>query len=283
VAIPDRTVFTRKSILTRLRKNIAEGRPILGAGSSVGIVAKSAEAGGADLIIVYSTGRSRIMGLPTTQIGHSNPITLSMFNEISNVVDDTPIIGGAEAVDPTYRRLPLLIKDFRDAGFDGLINFPTVGNRADFSTSRAHVGQGFDRELEMVRLAREQDYLTMAYVWNPEQAREMAAAGVDINVAHVGWTVGGLSGAGESAMSLQEGCERSQAMIEATWKENKEVICLAHGGPLAAPDDTRVLYEQTDAQGFVGASSLERIPIEAGVMAAAKGFKDQTLRGSARR
>jgi predicted TIM-barrel enzyme len=281
--IPERTVFTRESILTRLRKNIAEGRPILGAGSSVGIVAKSAEAGGADLIIVYSTGRSRIWGLPTTMIGHSNPLTLGMFDEIANVVDDTPIIGGAEAVDPTYRRLPKLIKAFRDTGFDGLINFPTVGNRPDFSANRAHVGQGFDRELDMVRLARQQEYLTMAYVWNPEQARQMAAAGVDINVAHVGWTVGGLSGAGGSAMSLQQGCERSQEMFDATWKENREVICLAHGGPLATPDDTRVLYEQTDAQGFVGASSLERIPIEQGVMNAARGFKTQTLRASARK
>jgi len=281
--VPERTAFTRTSILQRLRKSIAEGRPILGAGSSVGIVAKSAEAGGADLIIVYSTGRSRIWGLPTTQIGHSNPLTLEMFREIANVVDDTPIIGGAEAVDPTYRRLPALVKDFRETGFDGLINFPTVGNRPDFSISRSHVGQGFDREVEMVKLAREQDYLTMTYVWNPEQARMMAAAGVDIQVPHVGWTVGGLSGAGDSAMSLELGCENVQKMIDATWKENPDVICLAHGGPLATPDDTKVLYETTDAQGFVGASSLERIPIEQGIMAAAKGFKDQTLRASARR
>ena len=281
--IPERTVFTRESILTRLRKNIAAGRPILGAGSSVGIVAKSAEAGGADLIIVYSTGRSRIWGLPTTMIGHSNPLTLDMFDEIANVVDDTPIIGGAEAVDPTYRRLPKLVKAFRDTGFDGLINFPTVGNRPDFSSSRAHVGQGFDRELEMVSLARQQEYLTMAYVWNPEQARQMAAAGVDIMVPHVGWTIGGLAGAGESAMSLQQGCEATQKMIDATWAENREVICLSHGGPLATPEDTKVLYEQTDAQGFVGASSLERIPIEQGIMNAARGFKAQTLRASARK
>jgi predicted TIM-barrel enzyme len=281
--IPERTVFTRESILARLRKSIAEGRPILGAGSSVGIVAKSAEAGGADLIIVYSTGRSRIFGLPTTMIGHSNPLTLDMFDEIANVVDDTPIIGGAEAVDPTYRRLPKLIEAFRDKGFDGLINFPTVGNRPDFSETRAHVGQGFDRELEMVSLARKQDYLTLAYVWNPEQARQMAAAGVDVQVPHVGWTVGGLSGAGSLAMSLDVGCENVQKMIDATWKENPDVICMAHGGPLATPDDTKVLYEKTDAQGFVGASSLERIPIEQGVMNAARGFKDQTLRASARK
>jgi predicted TIM-barrel enzyme len=111
----------------------------------------------------------------------------------------------------------------------------------------------------------------------------MAAAGVDINVPHVGWTVGGLSGAGDSAMSLDRGCEEVQKMIDATWAENRDVICLAHGGPLATPEDTQVLYERTDAQGFVGASSLERIPIEQGIMNAARGFKSQTLRPSARK
>lgn len=281
--IPERTVFTRESILARLRKKISEGKAILGAGSSVGIVAKSAAAGGADLIIVYSTGRSRIMGLPTTQIGHSNPLTLDMYDEIANVVDDTPIICGIEAVDPTMRRTSELVKRFRDKGFDGLINFPTVGNRADFSLARAHVGQGFGREVEMVRMARQQDWLTMTYVWNPDQAAMMAEAGVDIQVPHVGWTVGGMSGAGDAAMSLERGCEEVQKMIDATWKVNKDVICLAHGGPLAFPKDTKVLYEKTDAQGFVGASSLERIPIEEGIYNAAKGFTDQTIRQSARR
>jgi predicted TIM-barrel enzyme len=278
--IPERTVFTRASILKRLRATIAAGRPILGAGSSVGIVAKAAAAGGADIIIVYSTGRSRIWGLPTTPIGHSNPLTIEMFNEIANVVDDTPIVGGAEAVDPTYRRLSRLLTDFRAAGFDGLINFPTVGDKHEESRRRAHVGQGFEREVEMVRVARQQDYFTMAYVRTPEQSRDMAAAGVDVIVAHVGWTVGGMVGAGDLAMSLKKGCEATQKMLDAAWSENKEVIGLSHGGPFATPEDTQVLYQDTDAQGFVGASSIERIPIETGVAAAARGFKDKVLRKS---
>jgi predicted TIM-barrel enzyme len=276
--VEERTVFIRESILKRLRATIQQGRPVIGAGSSVGIVAKSAAIGGADLIIVYSTGRSRIRGLPTTPLGHSNPLTLEMFHEIANVVDDTPIIGGAEAIDPTYRRLPELIRDFRDAGYDGLINFPTIGDRPDYASSRAHVGQGFDREVEMVRLARERDYLTMAYVWNPEQARTMAGAGVDIMVPHVGWTAGGLTGAESSAQSLDQGCASTQRMIDATWAENREIICLSHGGPFATAEDTRLLYERTDAQGFVGASSIERIPIETAVIAAVKAFKDHKLR-----
>ncbi len=184
-----------------------------------------------------------------------------------------PLSAGPRATDPVYRRLSRLIKAFRDTGFDGLINFPTVGDKFEESKRRAHVGQGFQQEVEMVRLAREADYLTMAYVWNAEQARAMAAAGVDINVPHVGWTVGGLSGAGELAKSIERGCEETQKMIKATWDENKEVICLSHGGPFASPEDTRALYEQTDAQGFVGASSIERIPIERGGDCGCKGVQ----------
>jgi hypothetical protein len=137
--------FTRASILAALRKTIAEGKPVVGAGSSVGIVARSAEAGGADLIIVYSTGKTRIWGLPTTPLLHSNPVTLSMYDEIDNVVDHTPIIGGAHAGDPTYRRLPRLVRAFRDKGFDGIINFPSAGVDPARAAMREHVGQGLRR------------------------------------------------------------------------------------------------------------------------------------------
>src|SRR5690349_11341790 len=195
--------FTRAEILARLHQTNRQGRPILGAGCSVGIVAKCAERAGADLIVVYSTGRSRIMGLPTTPLGDSNALTLSMYSEIDNVVDSTPIIGGAEATDPTYRRLPRLVSKFREQGYDGIINFPTLGNNPTRSDMREDVGLGFSREVEMVRIARQQDYFTMAYVHDVEQAKQMAAAGVDVQVPHVGWTAGGMSGATTSYLGHQ--------------------------------------------------------------------------------
>jgi len=275
--VPERTVFTRRSILERLRRTVADGRPILGAGASVGLVAKCAEAGGADLLIVYSTGRSRIMGLPTTPLGDSNALTLAMYAEIDNVVDDTPIVGGAEAIDPTYRRLPRLVRAFRETGYDGIINFPTIGNNPTRSGMREDVGLGFSREVEMVRVARADDYLTMAYVHDVDQARAMAAAGVDIQVPHVGWTAGGMAGATSSYLPHEMAAARVQEMIEATLGENPECICLAHGGPFAAPEDTRYLYDHTDARGFVGASSIERIPIERAVTEAVRAFKAEPL------
>lgn len=274
--------FTRSSILARLRQTIADGRPIIGAGASVGIVARCAEAGGADLIIVYSTGRSRIMGLPTTPMGHSNPLTLAMYDEIENVVDGTPIIGGAEATDLTYRRLPKLIDAFQSTGFDGVINFPSVGNRPEFANTRAHTNQGLSREFEMFQLCREADFFTMGYAYTHEQARLNAAAGVDVQVAHAGWTSGGDLGAGTGARSLEEAAHYVQEIAELSWSENPDVIVLAHGGAIADPEDTTYLYEQTDAQGFVGASSIERLPIERAITETVRQFKDKSLSAAAK-
>src|SRR3954470_7691153 len=168
--------FTRAEILERLHTNIREGRPIIGAGCSAGIVAKAAELGGADFIVVYSTGRSRIMGLPTTQIGHSNTVTLDMFDEIENVVNNTPIIVGIEAQDPTCMSLQRLIDKFRNKGFSGLINFPSLGNRPERATMREDVGLGFKREADMIRLARQQDWFTTSYAYTVEGAKMLAAA-----------------------------------------------------------------------------------------------------------
>jgi predicted TIM-barrel enzyme len=277
--VGERETFSRAQILQRLRAVVDAGEPIVGAGSSVGIVAKAAEAGGADLIICYSTGRSRIMGLPTTQLGQSNPQTLEMYDEIANVVDHTPIIGGAHAGDPTYRRLPRLVNAFRDKGFDGIINFPSVGLNPELGRTRDHIGQGLTQEYNLIGLAREMDYFTLGYCYHVEQATGLARAGVDVAVAHAGWTSGGAQGANDAIVrDREQAAAHTQAIIEAVRKENPDCIVLAHGGAIAEPEDTEYLYQQTDAQGFVGASSIERIPIERAIHDTVAGFKSQKPR-----
>jgi predicted TIM-barrel enzyme len=271
--------FTRQEILDRLRATIKEGRPIVGAGCSNGLIAKSAEAGGVDLLIVYSTGRSRMMGLPTTSIGHANLVTVDMFDEIANVVNDVPIVGGAEGVDPTFMNLKRLINLFRDKGYAGLINFPTIGMLPERSAMREDAGLGFSREVEMVRLSREMDYFTMAYVFTVEHAQAMAKAGVDVLVPHVGWTVGGLVGrSAKSAPSFERSAQEVQAMIDAAQAIHSDCICLAHGGPYSSPEDTIRLYADTTAVGFVGASSIERIPVERAVRDAVAAFKSVPMK-----
>jgi predicted TIM-barrel enzyme len=272
--IPERRQWQRHEIIARLRATIARNEPVLAAGASAGIIAKCAEVAGADLLVVYSTGRSRLMGLPTTPIGDSNTETLAMFDEIANVTQQTPIIGGAEAVDPRYLVLQRLVGRFRSAGYDGLINFPTIANLPDRRRIRDDVGLGFGREVELIELASAGDYFTMVYAYTPEDARAFASAGADVVVAHAGWTTGGMAGATASAQTLTEAADLVSKVLDAALSVNPAVIPLAHGGPFAQPDDTRQLYEQTPAVGFVGASSIERIPIERAVTAVVREFKN---------
>jgi len=272
--------FTRKEILRRLKKSIREGKPIVAAGSSAGIIAKCAELGGADLIMVYSSGRERLRGLQTSIVENSNEETLKMFQEIQNVVQDTPIIGGIHATEPPGSDLNKLVKKFTDTGFSGIINFPTFGffDDKNWRKSREAEGIGFSREIELIQVAHEMDVFTMAYVFFPADARAMAKAGVDCMVAHVGGTAGGLVGFDALAAPLKDAAALVQKIIQATKRVNPDIICLAHGGPIVGPEDTRYIYEHTDAVGFVGASSIERIPIERAVKGAVEEFKSISLR-----
>lgn len=276
----NRTDWTRESILDKLRSEIAAGNAILGAGCSAGLIAKCAEAGGTDFILVYSTGRSRLMGLPTSDLGNSNHETLLMLPELDNVVKTTPIVGGIEFADPRYLKINRLLDKFEAAGFNGLINMPTQADRPKWVRERSAVGLGLEREAEGFRLARERDFLTLGYALDDDHTRLLVDAGVDILVPHAGWTSGGLVGAGDSTRGLQEGAEFVQRQLEIGRAINPDVIVLAHGGPFAQPEQTAYLYEHTDAQGFVGASSIERLPVERAVTGVVEGFKQQKLRSA---
>jgi predicted TIM-barrel enzyme len=270
--------FTRVTILNRLRAIVASGHPIIAAGASMGIVAKCAELAEADLLLVYSTGRSRFSGLPTTPLGDSNLDTLALYDEIANVVEQTPIIAGVEAIDPRFLKLPRLLDRFMAAGYDGLINFPTIANLPDRRAIRGDVGLGFEREVELVRLARQRDFFSMVYAYSPEDAASFADAGADVVVAHVGWTRGGLVGATDSALPMAAAKERATTILTAALDRRADIIPLAHGGPFSEPEDTRTLYLDTPAVGFVGASSIERIPIERAIMDVVGRFKAVPLR-----
>jgi len=265
--------FTRQEVLERLHQAIVKGQAILGAGCSNGLIAKCAELGGADLIIVYSTGRSRMMGLPTSRIGDSNAITLEMCDEIWNVVENTPLIAGVEGTDPTRRDLERLLAAFRERGYSGVINFPSITGYGDYYRERrGKVGYGFEREVQMIGTARAMDMFTMAYVYSIDDALQMIDAGVDCIAPHVGPTAGGLAGV-QYDDSLEHALQQVKEMVQAAQKARPDVICLAHGGPFAEPEDTRLLYDIPGVAGFVGASSIERIPIERAVTDVVRRFK----------
>lgn len=272
--------FTRKESLSRLEETVSGGEPIIGAGAGTGISAKFAERGGVDLLIIYNSGRYRMNGRGSLAgllpYGDANEIVVEMGHEVLPVVEDTPVLAGVNGTDP-FRQMDVFIDDLKRRGFSGVQNFPTVGlidEESQFRRNIEETGMGYDKEVDMIREAAEQDMLTCPYVFSEEQAREMADAGADIIVSHMGLTTSGDIGA-ETALDLETAAERVQAHHDAAKSVNDTVMVICHGGPIAWPDDAEYVLNNTEGVvGFFGASSLERLPTERAIQDQARDFKD---------
>jgi predicted TIM-barrel enzyme len=270
--------FTREQCLQRLRGQIAAGQPIVGGGAGTGITAKCAEAGGIDLIIIYNSGRYRMAGRGSLAgmmpYGDANQIVMDMAREVLPVVENTPVLAGVCGTDP-FRVMKLFLREVQAAGFSGVQNFPTVG-LIDGSMRQGleETGMGFDKEVEMIRLARELGLLTCPYVFNEDEARAMTKAGADVLIPHMGLTTKGSIGA-RSALTLADAANRVQSLHDAAKAVNPDVLVLCHGGPIAEPDDASyVLAHTKGVVGFFGASSIERLPTEVAITACVKRFKE---------
>jgi predicted TIM-barrel enzyme len=269
--------MTRQEALERLRAQVKSGRPVIGAGAGTGLSAKLAEAGGADLIIIYNSGRYRMAGRGSLAglmpYGDANAIVMDMAREVLPVVRETPVLAGVCGTDP-FRSMPRFLEEVRSAGFSGVQNFPTVGLiDGTFRMGLEETGMGYDLEVETIRLARDMDLLTAPYVFTVEEARAMAQAGADVLVPPMGLTTGGSIGA-RSGMTLEEAIEQVQALHDAAAAESPDILCLCHGGPIAEPDDARRVIAQTrGVVGFFGASSMERLPTEVAMTENMKRFK----------
>ena len=277
--------MTRAEALARLRAQVEAGRPIIGAGAGTGLSAKCAEAGGADLIIVYNSGRYRMAGRGSLAgllpYGDANAIVVEMAGEVLPIVERTPVLAGVCGTDP-FRVMHVFLRELKELGFAGVQNFPTVGLfDGTFRANLEETGMGFALEVEMVRAARELDLLTAPYVFDEESARAMAEAGADVLVPHMGLTTSGAIGA-QTAITLDEAVERVQAMHDAARDVSSEVLVLCHGGPIAEPDDAAYVLERTHGiAGFFGASSMERLPTEVAITETMRRFKGIPMKGAA--
>ena len=266
----------RSQVLARLRAKVAEGRPVIGGGAGTGISAKSAEAGGIDLLVIYNSGRFRMAGRGSLSgllaYGDANAIVMEMANEVLPVVKDTPVLAGVNGTDP-FRVMGRFLDEVKAAGFSGVQNFPTVGLiDGVFRQNLEETGMGYDLELEMIRQARERDLVTSPYVFDVEQARAMAEAGADILVPHMGLTTKGTIGA-STALTLDECVERVQAMHDAAVEVDPDILVLCHGGPIAEPQDAQYVLSRTEGVvGFYGASSIERLPTEVAIKEQTEAF-----------
>ena len=274
--------YTREEMVDRLRATLDRGEPIIAAGAGTGISAKFIEQGGADLIIIYNSGRYRMMGHGSIAgmmgYGDANGVAMEIGEyEVLPVVKEIPVICGVHCTDPR-RRMWHWLQQVKAMGFSGMNNFPTHSIiDGDFRQQLEETGMGTNKEVETVALARKMDVFTIVYVASPREAKDMAEAGADVIIAHVGCTVGGSIGVTDAAMSLDDAATATQAIIDAGKSVREDVIYLSHGGPIATPSDAAFINERTDAVGFVGASSLERMAVEDSLTNLTKEFKSIPL------
>lgn len=269
--------MNRSEILAQLRATVAQGGVIVGAGAGTGLSAKCAEEGGADLLVVYNSGRFRMAGRGSLAgylpYGDANAIVVEMGQEVLPIVRRTPVLAGVCGTDP-FRLMPVFLRQLKEQGFAGVQNFPTVGLIDGlFRQNLEETGMGYDLEVVLIRQARALDLLTSPYVFNPDEARAMAAAGADVLVPHMGLTTKGAIGA-KTAVTLDEAVVRVQAMHDAAKEVNPDVLVLCHGGPIAEPEDAAYVLARTrGVVGFYGASSVERLPTEVAITATMRRFK----------
>jgi predicted TIM-barrel enzyme len=272
------SLFTRDEILTRLRAQVAAGKPIVGGGAGTGISAKCEEAGGIDLLVIYNSGRFRMAGRGSLSgmmpYGDANQIVMDMAREVLPVVKHTPVLAGVCGTDP-FRIMKFFLREVQAAGFSGVQNFPTVGLiDGTFRQNLEETGMGFSLEVDMIRQARELGLLTTPYCFVEYEAKEMAAAGADVLIPHMGLTTKGSIGA-KTALTLEEAAELVQAMHDAAKKVNTDILVLCHGGPISEPADAQYILDHTQGiVGFYGASSVERLPTEIAITDCVRKFKD---------
>ena len=272
----------RSALLEKFRAMVARGEPIVGGGAGTGLSAKCEEDGGADLIVIYNSGRYRMAGRGSLAgllaYGDANAIVVDMAREVLPVVKHTPVLAGVNGTDP-FRQMDVFLDEIRALGFSGVQNFPTVGLiDGTFRANLEETGMGYGLEVDLIRAAHALDLLTTPYVFDADQAAAMTAAGADMIVCHMGLTTGGSIGA-ETALTLADCVPVIDAAAAAAKKVRKDVIVLCHGGPIATPADAEfILRSCPDCHGFYGASSMERLPVEIALTEQTKRFKQIRVR-----
>lgn len=269
--------MNRSEALGQFRNTLSAGQSLIGAGAGTGLSAKCSEIGGADLLIVYNSGRYRMAGRGSSAgllpYGDANAIVMEMAGEVLPVVQHIPVLAGVCGTDP-FRLMPHFLRQVKDIGFAGVQNFPTVGIiDGSFRQTLEDTGMSYQLEVEMMGVAHGLDLLTAAYVFDLDQTQAMVEAGVDLVVPHMGTTTSGMIGA-KQAMSLDEAVERVGKLCIRAKELNPEVLVLCHGGPIATPPDVSYMLDQLhDLDGFFGASSVERLPTETAIVESMRQFK----------
>ena len=270
--------FDRRELLVKFQKMVKDKIPIIGGGAGTGLSAKCEEAGGIDLIVIYNSGRYRMAGRGSLAgllaYGNANQIVTEMASEVIPVVKHTPVLAGVNGTDPFYEP-DVFLQKLKNMGFSGIQNFPTVGLiDGTFRLNLEETGMGYEREVELIRKASQLDLFTTPYIFSTNDAIEMTKAGADIIVAHMGLTTGGSIGA-ETALKLEDCVSLIETWAKAAKQIRDDIIILCHGGPIATPHDAEYIIQNANhVNGFYGASSMERLPVETALVEQVKKFRE---------
>lgn len=276
--------YTCEEVKTRLQQQINAGKPIIIAGAGTGISGKFSEQGGVDLIGVYNSGLFRMDGKGSLAglmpYGDANQIVIDLAHRIFPVIKETPMIAGICGTDPNREMRPYL-QHLQHLGFSAIMNFPTVGLiDGRFRQELEDTGMGYPVEINTLKIGKELGLFTLGYAFNVEEARLVGQAQLDVLICHMGLTAGGSIGSkyAEDRLTLEKSADLVNQMTKAAREGYKEIMIFAHGGPIAYPEDTRYIYENTECVGFLGASSIERIPIEVPLKNACQEFKNISIK-----
>ena len=270
--------FERRDLLAKFQKMVKDKVPIIGGGAGTGLSAKCEEVGGIDLIVIYNSGRYRMAGRGSLAgllaYGNANQIVVEMASEVLPVVKHTPVLAGVNGTDPFYEP-DVFLQQLKNMGFSGIQNFPTVGLiDGTFRANLEETGMGYAREVELIRKACQLDLLTTPYIFSTDDAIDMTKAGADILVAHMGLTTGGSIGA-ETARKLEDCLTPIETWAKAAKLIRDDIIILCHGGPIATPHDAEYIIQNVkQINGFYGASSMERLPVETAMVKQVNKFKE---------
>ncbi len=268
--------YTRKEVIARLRDQIDKGIPLFMPNCGCGLTAKLQDEGGSDLVCVSPTSWWRMKGCGSLSAfwpyGDCNQISRDLTPEILANVKKAPVVSLSGPHNPLLPHDKLL-DEIMELGLSG-IN-PMMAHLYDppFNEQIEKIGMGFTNEIEITKLARKRDIFTFCYAYTPDDARLLAEAGADVIAGHVGTTEGGLIGA-VTKLSLEEACEHTQEIFDQARKANPDVILFSHGGPIVTAEDAAYVFRNTSADGFVGGSAAERLPIEVAVLEATKSYKE---------
>ncbi|WP_439366073.1 phosphoenolpyruvate hydrolase family protein [Bradyrhizobium sp. DASA03005] len=270
-------VHARSEIVATLKATL--GKPnstLVGAAIGTGLAAQAASRGGADFILALNAGRLRSMGAPSIfsllALSHSNDFVMEFAKSEILPFTKIPVFFGASACDPR-RSIEAEVERIEHAGFGGIVNFPSsIFLDGCFRADIEAAGLGFRRELEMLRAAQRRDMSTLAYVRTVAEAQQAAQAGVDIINLNLGWNVGGALGS-RTRLSLTQAAEYAKIVFRQIRAISPNVLCVLEGGPIVNPEQMYDVSANSKADGYIGGSTIDRLPVESSMEQVTSAFK----------